>query len=405
MLSKFTFHPVGQGLFYTGQLCTHPYFLHKNFNFVYDCGGSPNRINNCVQHFVNNLQNTPNNHTIDALFISHFHWDHINGLMALTQKLKVKRIFMPYYNSFQFILICLLNNANDNDEIKQIVENWDELKSAIEDVDIKSIIPNENSRTETYFLSHKNELLEKSNGAFLYWKFILANNTDKTTVDLINEIINYNTKKLAIKNIENYLLKNITNKKDIDEKINNLLNVDDYLANKYRNMEIEKIVEKFNKNESSLFVIHYPLIGGHLFTEKNSNIFFNSCLCNCCPERESSIQYMYKHSATVLTGDGAISEETNRLLRMQIEKDENELELSIMQIPHHGAKNEWDKTEEVLFSNIYTFKHYIISFGYGNRYGHPAEETLNCLVTHKVQDRLNFVTQFSAFNYFIVDFI
>jgi len=44
MVNKFTFHSVGQGLFYTGQLECYPYhgirndFVDSFYNFVYDCG-------------------------------------------------------------------------------------------------------------------------------------------------------------------------------------------------------------------------------------------------------------------------------------------------------------------------------------------------------------------------------
>lgn len=75
--------------------------------------------------------------------------------------------------------------------------------------------------------------------------------------------------------------------------------------------------------------------------------------------------------ATLLTGDGAVLQESNT----QLEKysDNDEISTKVMQIPHHGAKEEWSKTVGNLLSNRkYCFENYVVSYGFGNNYGHPT---------------------------------
>ena len=78
-----TFHPVGQGAFYT------EVFQDKDdtcFVVVYDCGTETgNRamdkpLEDQITEFKRSIGSNPK---IDILFISHFHADHINGLNSL----------------------------------------------------------------------------------------------------------------------------------------------------------------------------------------------------------------------------------------------------------------------------------------------------------------------------------
>lgn len=87
-----TFHPVGQGAFYTEVLkgdgggC---------FAVVYDCGTETTAKDmnvNLEQQIDLFARSVP---LIDILFISHFHADHISGLNRLLEKVKVVRTVIP----------------------------------------------------------------------------------------------------------------------------------------------------------------------------------------------------------------------------------------------------------------------------------------------------------------------
>lgn len=74
----FTYHGIGQGMFYTGKID----FGNGEpaFNFVYDCGTSSRQqlLKNAITAYHANCS-----HSIDLLILSHFDDDHINGLDSL----------------------------------------------------------------------------------------------------------------------------------------------------------------------------------------------------------------------------------------------------------------------------------------------------------------------------------
>lgn len=92
---------------------------------------------------------------------------------------------------------------------------------------------------------------------------------------------------------------------------------------------------------------------------------------------------------TLLTGDI----ESDRNLNSRLQQYINEGDQVIMQTPHHGAKKAWNA-----FSC--TFKYHslqVISFGLGNRYGHPSQFVVDDFLKNKVRSKL--VTQLTHYSY------
>ena len=84
-----TFQPVGQGAFYTEQFSK---IDGRAFNMVYDCGSDSldyQSLSEVIQ------KSFPGESVIDAVFISHFDSDHVNGLPELMRHFKVRKIFLP----------------------------------------------------------------------------------------------------------------------------------------------------------------------------------------------------------------------------------------------------------------------------------------------------------------------
>lgn len=93
-----TFHPVGQGAFYTEQ-------FNNGFTIVYDCGSETN-----ISFVEKEIRNTfQQGDSIDAVFISHLHNDHINGLEFLLNYCNVSKIFLPLIAPADKILLQIEN--------------------------------------------------------------------------------------------------------------------------------------------------------------------------------------------------------------------------------------------------------------------------------------------------------
>lgn len=115
MILKRTFHPVGQGAFFTEQ------FYDDNqdtllYNVVYDCGSKSSGIRKQMERSIRNILHDKKQ--IDVLFLSHFDDDHVNYVMylKLNGHLDGARIFIPmleaeewleiepYYSNYHLIL-------------------------------------------------------------------------------------------------------------------------------------------------------------------------------------------------------------------------------------------------------------------------------------------------------------
>lgn len=81
--------PVGQGAFYLERFT-------DIATIIYDCGSTSKKtIEQTIDQYLEKDE------TISALFISHLHDDHINGLPYLLQHYNVERIYLPYLTEWQ----------------------------------------------------------------------------------------------------------------------------------------------------------------------------------------------------------------------------------------------------------------------------------------------------------------
>ncbi len=113
MLSKVvrTIHPVGQGGFYTEE-----FFVNNApepmYRIAYDCGGKSKRF---IENYLKALFPLSGNKKIDALFLSHFHNDHINGLDYLLEHGLVKRLVIPKLTNGLFFESLIYNQLENRD--------------------------------------------------------------------------------------------------------------------------------------------------------------------------------------------------------------------------------------------------------------------------------------------------
>lgn len=113
------FAPVGQGAFYYEKL--------DNRVYVYDCGSSsdPKQLETEINKAF------ARGERIDAVFISHMHDDHINGLSHLLNRCKVAKLYLPLLDKAQRLLaMCALSaqktiqldSASGNDWLRTLIQ-------------------------------------------------------------------------------------------------------------------------------------------------------------------------------------------------------------------------------------------------------------------------------------------
>ena len=92
-----SFLPVGQGAFYTEQ-------FDCGVNVVYDCGSSTSR--SAIEKQI--ACTFEPREKIQAVFISHLHEDHINGLPFLLSHCCVERLYLPFLTEEEILLTRLI---------------------------------------------------------------------------------------------------------------------------------------------------------------------------------------------------------------------------------------------------------------------------------------------------------
>jgi len=112
------FHPIGQGALYTER------FSH--FTVIYDCGSETDEslVEACVSETLTHRE------ALDAVFISHLHNDHVNGLESLLGSWHVKKVFLPLIAPDESVLLCLHNAVNHKRD--QFIEQLIWLSSSVD---------------------------------------------------------------------------------------------------------------------------------------------------------------------------------------------------------------------------------------------------------------------------------
>ena len=111
-----SFLPVGQGAFYTEQ-------FDCGVNVVYDCGSSTSR--SAIEKQI--ACTFEPREKIQAVFISHLHEDHINGLPFLLSHCCVERLYLPFLTEEEILLtrlIARLENTESEFLSKLIVDPY-----------------------------------------------------------------------------------------------------------------------------------------------------------------------------------------------------------------------------------------------------------------------------------------
>ena len=347
-IGKFVFHPVGHGLFYTGEITDDH---RKSFSFAFDCGSENSKI---ISDIISNgkLLNGADDvlpEQIDLFIISHFHSDHISNALDLINAKKIKTVILPYLTDTTKILYA--------SQIDQSLPNSSDLTQFI--ADPVSVINRLNENCKVHFLNEEREsdftqpeFSNSENGPFEFKWAEQSNNAPNQhagNVSLLSPIWEFH-----------FYMPKIGKKDQIDELkdffSDNSITIDN-AGNHFSEIEAKMDELKLDNNISNIVCAHGPSSKLLLGAIKNNitpypplhpypwiwpsyrRRFF---LKSFCP-----IQF--------LNGDAEIDDKNAFYNRY-----ERQLLKSILfQIPHHGSKKNWDDIfcEWQPFCNLWPVTH------------------------------------------------
>lgn len=333
-----TFHPVGQGAFYSEKLICND----EMFNVIYDCGSFNKKelsYNLSIYPVIN----------INILFISHFHNDHINGIKELSKNRKIDTVIIPYLDPIdKLILIGRYYSSQeeispDDDYMNSIIDP----KSLIPDARIIEI-NNDLNENEISINEFKNKDYI-NNGT----KIQLYKDKDKKEWVLIpyNKRVNSEKKELFKSNLikENILTKE-SDKINIDIIKNRISKIRKIYSDIFNNSEID--------NHSSLALYSGLSFDNGLHYNATNNIPTNTCGC-------------------LYLGDTELKNKNEELLSYYENYKEG---IGLIQIPHHGSKTGNNNS----FWKNYPKRIGVFSYGTNNQYKHPDEDTLNTIANNNL---------------------
>lgn len=140
-----TFHPIGQGGFYTERFNNLP----DKPMVVFDCGGKSKGF---MEKYIDSFLPKDKKVTIEAVFISHLHDDHINGLQHLLHRANVKKIFLPQFNSNQLFDTIFYNaaqggkNSNSNQLVLSLIESTHSSLGEVSIIQVAEAIEDNNNQ-------------------------------------------------------------------------------------------------------------------------------------------------------------------------------------------------------------------------------------------------------------------
>lgn len=367
-----SFHPVGQGAFYS------EHFLCgcERVNVVYDCGTLTEK--SITDREI--MKTFQRGETVDAVFISHLHKDHISGIPDLIKFCDVKRIFFPVLTETDKCLSKIKAKVDGDDEFT--VKFIDSPLKAIRDIesdyskDVKLIgilSDEENDIPNSRFDSGTDmRFLEGIPGVCDY--------TLPSGVDVANEIhakpklqeivrpfwtyVPYNFRMSGRTNI---LIAELENYKISRNELMELGRNPDSYRNRIK--EIKKVYKKltkdFNSHSMTLYSGSVNLNIEEMYAKIGGckNIVWD-CDCHWYLRSLEDSACLYS-SGCLYTGDyDMTSQSVMDELGKKYEKYWNKILL--MQIPHHGSQKNYNSLL-VKRGGIY-----IISAGTVNSFKHPS---------------------------------
>ncbi len=375
------FNGVGQGLFYSASISTSG---GRKSNFVYDCGTNYEKDKSLL---IGKIDSSFSDDTIDALFISHYHKDHISGVKHLSETYHIKNVFLPAFTEEELWLLCLKYDVKRGDELYDFYSN---------PIDFFA------GECRVYVVEGEEDDTPNNEREFQGDRIGYANNNDITDgiiIETMNGIIDTSKKgkdyvrcssesvkiynrcwefkiyqdqnKAQCHEIKEEIRKEYRLKFGEDFPENSIESLIDTRRGKLCKDIYDKVEGKIN--QSSLVLCHYPSDSDAFVSWDNGEYcrrrYCCKCYCHKCVLAKGRV-------ATLLTGDINLDKLSKK---NRFTKYINKVlpQIGFFQMPHHGSSH--NMSENTIDSLPLNYTNMICSYGIGNKYRHPDPYLLHQL--------------------------
>jgi beta-lactamase superfamily II metal-dependent hydrolase len=365
---SFTFHNIGQGLFYSGSI--------ENFSCVYDCGSKRvTKLNVAIRQYKELSQSLQ----LDFLVLSHLHSDHTNGLDELLlkdPKVPVDMAILPYLTPIERLLIALSNRNMKvwyykflADPVNFLLTNGVNRILLLDEGENKPDREDNQSNYEPY--------VEYDDDRHISKKFTLKNSLSlqQKITDQENSLLKTNSDKLLLKTHDGEIYINT-------KSFGWLFRFYNYpLENKNMQITFENTVKKTFPNSTMQEIIKDSTKRKKLYNlyQKLHNDFNDTSLLMLHkPVNYNNQNQQTSNQGHFLTGDINLNNKVP-IISKHFRKEVKDIRYCL--VPHHGSKKNWDDT---LLSCLPANCNYVISSGFRNK-KHPSYEVIEKITNAKHQ--------------------
>ncbi len=370
-----TFHPIGQGAFYSERFNGDK----MTFNVVFDCG--VDSVRDYHKSIV--LDAFSKIDTIDYLFITHLDSDHISLVKTLKDSVKrINNVVLPFIDDQSIRLLYSLSTISNTPEVSSF---WEAVRSAISDEEIDNNSPRflfvmpvgmDYNPRETSRMEYRHSGVSVASFDFqntgTFWEYIpfcqyseRESELDQKLTDLLQDsefCAALKSLKIRCASLED--LKYLLASETFADMINNKL------ICKKLHKAYSSISGSINQN--SLLVYSGPDSTDDTFRMDS----FHPYDCSLFSKNSffsSFVDLISDRVACLYTGDSDLD--------MFFYKNHlNELwdNVGTIQLPHHGSHNSFKISyNRVKFDRPYLFP---VSFGQKNHFHHPSGKVLSFLL-------------------------
>lgn len=351
MPNQFDFHPVGQGIFYSGSL------NGSNYNFVFDCGSESDKclLDDEIELLYQSMIGLGKKQkpTIDFVVISHLHKDHYSGLPRLLNRFKVKEIYLPYLgelSSDAFTLYLYHDFFASRPRSDFLFREFSEYLGLLRELYYHPEVERNDTLPRVQLVG-RGEPFDFFSSGSNFWEFnLFCKKVDSRKIDDINHKCAYILNKYGFARMQDFLMSKSYGPKLIQDTY-------------------KKVFGRGNElNKTSIVLLHHPVS--------------NNCSVKCCyyqndfPSKRPILCFFLPcigsgipNLMTLLTGDATFDKDMAGKITSLLDVGQ----LHVLQIPHHGSKSNWLSLKN---NGLAGKAIYVVPFGYGNKYGHPNRDVI-----------------------------